>query len=81
MYEVGSMPPNGYIAWDEWASVQIRGGLKQSQCTYCKLWLFPQEFKSHECRRILQDWVCDRCGHNATSQYCSNCNLPFPPRR
>lgn len=26
-------------------------------------------------------WVCDRCGHNATSQYCSNCNLPFPPRR
>lgn len=26
-------------------------------------------------------WVCVRCGHNATSKYCSNCDLPFPPRR
>jgi len=26
-------------------------------------------------------WVCERCGHNASSEYCSNCNLPFPPRR
>ena len=26
-------------------------------------------------------WICERCGAVATSQYCSNCNLPFPPRR
>lgn len=31
-------------------------------------------------REVSETWVCDRCGHNATSMYCSGCNLPFPPR-
>ena len=26
-------------------------------------------------------WICDRCGNNATSMYCSHCNLPIPPRK
>ena len=44
---VGSMPPDGYIAWHEWAEAQGRGGLKQSQCGECGLWLFPQEAINH----------------------------------
>lgn len=46
-YEVGSPPPSGYVAWHEWAAAQGRGGLKQSQCPNCGLWLFPQELKGH----------------------------------
>lgn len=44
---VGSMPPSGYIAWHEWAEVQTKGGLKQSQCGECGLWYFPQEAINH----------------------------------
>jgi uncharacterized OB-fold protein len=58
MYEVGSLPPSGYIAWDEWASAQIKGGLKQSQCSECGLWFFPQEAINHApnkaCARIRE---------------------------
>lgn len=44
---VGSMPPDGYIAWHEWAEAQGKGGLKQSQCGECDLWFFPQEAINH----------------------------------
>jgi hypothetical protein len=46
-FEVGSQPPDGYIAKQEWAHAQLRGGLKQRQCKVCKLWKFPQETCSH----------------------------------
>jgi hypothetical protein len=49
MFKVGSMPPKNYVAWHEWAEVQTKGGLEQSQCAKCFLWLFPQEVESHEC--------------------------------
>jgi hypothetical protein len=26
-------------------------------------------------------WICERCGYEATSDYCKNYRLPFPPRR
>lgn len=47
MFEVGSMPPLGYLAWHEWADAQVKGGLKQSQCKECGLWYFPQESINH----------------------------------
>jgi hypothetical protein len=40
---VGSQPPQGYIAWHEWADAQHKGGLRQKQCGVCGLWRFPQE--------------------------------------
>jgi uncharacterized OB-fold protein len=52
-YKVGSLPPEGYIAWDEWAKAQEAGGLKQTQCPKCELWLFPQEMKVHHCTQPM----------------------------
>jgi hypothetical protein len=52
MFKVGSMPPKGYVAWHEWADVQAKGGLKQSQCDKCLMWLFPQEIEAHECQSL-----------------------------
>ena len=46
-YEVGSMPPSGYVAWYDWAEAQIRGGLKQKKCDKCGKFLFPQELSEH----------------------------------
>lgn len=54
-FEVGSMPPSGYIAKSEWAQVQLNAGLEQTQCNNCKRWFFPQEIKVHCC------YVCPRC--------------------
>lgn len=42
-YEVGSMPPTGYLAWHEWAETQHKGGLRQKCCSCCGKWKFPQE--------------------------------------
>lgn len=55
---IGDLPPAGYIDRQEWARVQIRGGLKQQQCSGCNLWLFPQERDAHKCdqrRRFCGD--------------------------
>lgn len=41
--------PTGYIAWHEWAEAQRKAGKKQTQCPKCKLWLFPQEKRVHQC--------------------------------
>lgn len=46
-FEPGDPPPQGYMEWDEWARVQIKAGLRQTQCPRCSLWLFPQERKRH----------------------------------
>lgn len=45
-FEAGSPPPQGYIAWHEWAAVQGRAGLKQRRCPTCKLFRFPQELST-----------------------------------
>lgn len=46
-YRVGSQPPEGYVAWHEWAAAQAKGGLRQKQCPTCGLWRFPQEKCDH----------------------------------
>ena len=42
-YKPGDMPPDGYLAWHEWAEVQRKAGIKQRQCGRCGLWKTPQE--------------------------------------
>jgi len=42
-YKPGDMPPEGYLAWHEWADVQRKAGIKQKQCFSCSLWKKPQE--------------------------------------
>ena len=46
-FKVGDLPPDGYVAWHEWARVQYNGGLRQYHCTTTKKWEFPQKHKSH----------------------------------
>jgi hypothetical protein len=47
-YDVGTLPPAGYVAWHYWAEDQHKGGLRQRQCKTCGLWKFPQEACRHE---------------------------------
>jgi hypothetical protein len=42
-FKLGDPPPAGYLAWSEWAEVQMKAGLKQRRCWKCGLWRFPQE--------------------------------------
>lgn len=42
-YKPGDMPPEGYIEWHEWASVQHKAGLRQRCCPDCGKWRYPQE--------------------------------------
>lgn len=42
-FKPGDPAPEGYNAWHEWAKVQHRAGLRQSICTICCKWRFPQE--------------------------------------
>ena len=45
VYKVGDLPPAGYTAWNDWAKVQYKGGLRQVR-RECGRYHFPQE----ECR-------------------------------
>lgn len=44
-YKPGDLPPEGYLAWHEWAEVQRKAGIKQVQCGRCGLWRTPQELR------------------------------------
>lgn len=46
--------PEGYIAWHDWAEVQIKAGLRQKQCAFCSLWKFPQELSETVLKSKLQ---------------------------
>lgn len=45
-YKPGDLPPEGYLAWHEWAEVQRKAGIKQVQCGRCALWRTPQELST-----------------------------------
>ncbi len=47
-YKVGDPPPDGYVAWHDWAEVQHKGGLRQKLCSRCGRWFYPQETWRHE---------------------------------
>lgn len=42
-FKPGDQAPEGYLQWHEWAEVQHKAGLRQSQCGRCGLWRYPQE--------------------------------------
>ena len=75
-YQPGDQPPEGYIAWHEWAEVQRRAGIKQQMCGRCSRWKTPQELSdivdttpartSRGVRRALTDPVCNACAVRAT---------------
>lgn len=47
IFKPGDPPPAGYSEWHEWAEVQTKAGLSQTQCATCHRWYFPQE--KHDC--------------------------------
>lgn len=54
-YEPGSMPPQGYLQWHQWAEAQEKAGLRQSQCGCCGLWRYPQELSKTTKASTMQD--------------------------
>jgi len=74
-YDVGSQPPEGYLAWHEWAEVQSKKGkLKQCECGKCGLWKFPQELSNQTLTtsgkyrsgrvKIIVSKICNECVKN-----------------
>lgn len=45
-YKPGDQPPEGYLAWNEWADVQHKAGIKQVGCGRCGRWKTPQELSA-----------------------------------
>lgn len=69
-YKPGDQPPDGYLAWHEWADVQRKAGIKQMQCGKCGLWRTPQELSVQTMRWTAQsrkgtvekiERVCNKC--------------------
>lgn len=74
-YKPGDQPPEGYLAWHEWAEVQRKAGIKQAECGKCGLWKTPQELSAevrefvvkdtHGSRIIRRYAVCNKCASGA----------------
>ena len=45
-FKPGDLPPEGYLAWHEWAEVQRKAGIKQVECGRCGKWRTPQELSN-----------------------------------
>ena len=45
-FRPGDQAPKGYLAWQEWAEVQHKAGLRQMQCGRCGLWRYPQQLSA-----------------------------------
>ena len=70
-YKPGDQPPEGYLAWHEWAEVQRKAGIRQRECGRCGRWKTPQELsdvvdttpaKTSRGERIgLSSPVCNAC--------------------
>jgi len=52
-FKPGDQAPAGYLAWNEWAEVQLKAGLRQKTCERCWKWKFPQEMNDTA--------VCNKC--------------------
>jgi hypothetical protein len=69
-YKPGDLPPEGYLAWHEWAGGQRKAGIKQVQCGRCGLWKTPQELsgdidrcemQSRKGQVVVETPVCTKC--------------------
>ena len=67
----GDLPPEGYLAWHEWAEVQHKAGIKQVQCGRCGLWRTPQELSA----TVDVSYPVDRYGRpvECKSPVCARC--------
>lgn len=52
-FKPGDPAPDGYLAWHEWAEVQHKAGLRQTKCSACLRWKYPQEMNDMD--------VCNKC--------------------
>jgi hypothetical protein len=69
-YKPGDQPPTGYLDWHEWAEVQHKAGLRQTECGRCGKWKYPQELSDQVDRHEMQSrkgrmtvaaHVCNKC--------------------
>lgn len=49
-FKSGDPCPQGYIARQEWANVQLRAGSRQARCGFCSGLFFPLELSGEEVR-------------------------------
>jgi hypothetical protein len=72
-YKPGDQPPDGYLAWHEWAEVQRKAGIKQVQCGECGKWKTPQELSDAS----ITSELIDRRGRFvvAMRRICNKCSL------
>jgi len=70
-YKPGDLPPEGYLAWHEWAEVQRKAGIKQVLCAKCCLWKTPQELSG----QFVESKGTDRYGqvHMMKDPVCTKC--------
>jgi NMD protein affecting ribosome stability and mRNA decay len=54
-FRPGDPEPEGYIDRQEWARVQMKAGLRQTQCPDCSRWKFPQQLSTQEVRWTGRD--------------------------
>lgn len=77
-YQPGDPPPEGYLAWHEWATAQHKAGLRQVPCGACSKWRYPQELSDRKPTFEARD----RTGriHRIVSYICLACErtLPWP---
>jgi hypothetical protein len=77
-FKAGDPPPEGYLAWHEWAETQHKAGLRQVRCGRCVLWRYRQELSgevdvSHPVTRYgepveVRTPVCLECAASAASR-------------
>ena len=70
-YKPGDLPPDGYLAWHEWAEVQRKAGIKQVECGRCGVWKTPQELSAGTLSIVARD----KRGNEVTTEHpvCSRC--------
>lgn len=72
-YKPGDLPPEGYLAWHEWAEVQRKAGVKQVECGRCGKWQTPQELSDQIDRHEAKS----RKGPiTVTTPVCAKCATP-----
>ena len=70
-FKPGDLPPEGYLAWHEWAEVQRKAGIKQVECGECGKYKTPQELsgqvKTYAAKDkkgnpvIVTEPICSKC--------------------
>lgn len=75
-FKPGDMPPDGYLAWHEWAEVQRAAGIKQVSCCRCCLWQTPQELSDITITSIVRDRLGKKI--EIKSLVCKKCAVKNP---